>query len=676
MTLPPGFLSFFSRRSLLTGLLFCCLPIALFAEGFAEGVSPQARSRYLSNNGIIVAPGDIDADSYLTSYNFGYPEPETPVGINIFNGITRPDPRRAVPGGTEGFLQIGIQAKSQDFGELPPLNLVLVVDTSSEMNDDNKLSWFKASMGTFIQKIRNVDAVSLVIFSNTAQVVFQPTLMDTQKKRGLFLAAVNNLYPQGKANIEAGITLGYEQIIPYFRSNAINQVLLFSSGDANSARLFTPNFSPGDIRISLTWNNRNDLDLHVVCPSGEEINFNNPRDSFGGYLDVDRNLYGETTRPSETVFWPDNTAPRGTYRVLVQNYVSNEAEPVPTPFQIEIKNGNKYLYFNGSVRGAGRVSLTEICSFEYAGNDVFDRLYQLVEFRKQQGISLSTLGLGSNFDAELLQTLAERGQGLSRSLGNQSMVANVMNSDREFVQLAAVPTKTLNIDLDFSQGIELLEVVGYRGRIAGTRVTCSIENLRPGDYKTLFVRYRIPPHNRGLQLASFRITSQGSPETSDSFERRIVLTDPVNDYAVGMLRHSGAVVDFTLALREIGAYYYNPEHRVSQLEMALRLSQETKLSLESAKRDLQKPVLNQELSVITKYVEILTGRVAENRRPYVPAPQPLNEARPVGAARLITETPPVNRALPLIEVPSVSGVPPVSEVPPVIETRSPAANNR
>jgi Ca-activated chloride channel family protein len=674
---------------ILLGLLLYCISPALFAEGFAESVSLRARSRYLSNNGIIVAPGDINIDSYLSSYNFGYPEPQTSIGVNIFNSARRPSSRESGRLGTEGFLQIGIQAKSQGFGELPPLNLVLVIDTSAEMNNDNKLSWFKASMRTFIQKIRNTDALSLVSFSNTAQVVFQSTLMDTPQKRRVFLAAVDNLYPQGKANIEAGITLGYEQAIPYFRSNSINQVLLFSAGDTNSARLFMPNLNTGDIRISLSWNNRNDLDLHVVSPMGEEINFNNPRDSYGGYLDVDRNLYGETTKPEETIFWPDNMAPRGNYRVFVQNYVSNEADPLPTPFQIEIKNGSEYLYFNGSVRGAGRVSLTEVCTFEYSGNDVFDRLYQLAAFRKQQGISLSTLGLGSNFNAELLQTLAEHSRGASRSLSSQAMVSDVLNIEQEFGRIVVAPAKTLNIELDFTPGIQILEVLGGLGRIENTRVTCGIENIHPGDNRTLFVRYRIPPRTRGLQVASLRITNQGSPGgSSDAFERSIALTDPINDYAVGMLRHSGAVVDFAVALKEIGAHYYNAERDAKRQELALRISQETKLSLESAKRNLQKPVLSQELSVITKYVEILIGRVAETRRPYVsraaPIP-PINAARPMGETRLVSETRPVNvtsngarpvsaappvvnESRPVNATPPVSGTPSVNEVRPVSET--------
>jgi Ca-activated chloride channel family protein len=623
-------------KALLLGALLGGASVAALAEGssdaFVESSSQRARARYQANNGVIVAPEDIYVNSYLASYNYGYPEPDTDIGVAIYNRLNETIPLGRDHLGPEGLLQIGIQGKTWGFADLPPLNLVLVVDTSLSMNDEDKLFWFKASMENFIKKIRSIDSLSLVSFNNAAELVFEPTLMDSTQKRRRFLDAVNKLYPRGLTNLEAGIALGYEQIIPYYRENSVNQVLLFSDGDEFSARLTQSNARAGDIRISLMWNNRNDLDLHVATPGGEEINFNNPQDSSGGRLDTDRNLYGETMRPVENVYWPENAAIPGTYRVFVRNYASNEPDAYATPFQLEIKNGKEYLYFEGVVRGSGRASVTEVCSFEYSGYDSLDRVQRMVELRSQQGIFLSTLGLGRNFDGELLRTLAKHGQGASRSLPSQAMVDGLFKADREFERIAVVAAENLELELEFTPGIEIVEVLGYQNRIENNRVISRIDQLHQGDYKTLFVRYRIPPQNRGLQVAALRVRTQDgsrpevglytdgntAPGGPAAFERVVALTDPANDFAARMLRYSGAVLDFAEAVREIGGHYYNRGDDLTRLEAALEIASKTSRTMEEVKRSLQnEAAFDPELGVLAKYTQILNERLADTRRPFL-----------------------------------------------------------
>jgi Ca-activated chloride channel family protein len=619
-------------KVLLLGVLLCGFSAAALAEGFAESASPRARARYQANNGVIVAPEDIYVNSYLASHNYGYPEPDTDIGVNIYNRLNQTIPLGRDHLGPEGLLQIGIQGKTWGFADLPPLNLVLVVDTSLSMNDDDKLFWFKSSMKNFIKKIRSVDSLALVSFNNVAEVVFEPTLMDSTQKRGRFLEAVDKLYPRGLTNLEAGISLGYEQLVPYYREDSVNLALLFSDGDEFSARLAQSSARVGDLRISLTWNNRNDLDLHVVTPAGEEINFNYPQDSSGGRLDTDRNLYGETMRPVENVYWPENAAVPGTYRVFVRNYATNEPGTDLTPFQVEIKNGKDYLYFEGTLRGSGRASRTEVCAFEYSGYDSLDRLKQLVELRTRQGIFLSTLGLGRNFDGELLRILANYGQGASRSLPSRAMAEGLFQTDREFERIAVAAAENLELELEFTPGIEIVEVLGYQHRIENNRVICRVDRLYQGDYKTVFVRYRIPPQNRGLQVAALRVGSREgdrpevglytdgdtAPGGPAAFERVVVLTDPTNDFAAGMLRYSAAALDFAEAVREIGAHYHNRGDDLTRLETALQRASTSSRTMEEVKRSLRNDAaFDPELSVLAAYTRILNERLAENRRSFL-----------------------------------------------------------
>jgi hypothetical protein len=102
-----------------------------------------------------------------------------------------------------------------------------------------------------------------------------------------------------------------------------------------------------DVRVSLIWDNRNDLDLHVIAPTGEEISFRNKVGACGGVLDVDRNVGGETLTPVENVRWAKGAAPDGTYRVYVQNFRFHEPDRAPTPFRVEIETGGALLYHEG-----------------------------------------------------------------------------------------------------------------------------------------------------------------------------------------------------------------------------------------------------------------------------------------------------------------------------------------
>lgn len=76
----------------------------------------------------------------------------------------------------------------------------------------------------------------------------------------------------------------------------------------------------GELRFSLSWEVRTDLDLHVLTPSGEEVDFETPV-AGGGELDVD-DCAGACQNPGGThveniVF---DRAQSGNYEVWVHNF--------------------------------------------------------------------------------------------------------------------------------------------------------------------------------------------------------------------------------------------------------------------------------------------------------------------------------------------------------------------
>src|SRR5262245_20996250 len=112
----------------------------------------------------------------------------------------------------------------------------------------------------------------------------------------------------------------------------------------------------GDIQISLRWENRNDIDLHCVDPSGEEIYFGHQKSRSGGWLEQDANNgnkeheWGDTDRPLENVFWGEGKAPVGKYRVFIQHYsLRDPGKKDPTRYWVEIRVGSTLKKYEGEI---------------------------------------------------------------------------------------------------------------------------------------------------------------------------------------------------------------------------------------------------------------------------------------------------------------------------------------
>ncbi|WP_137124503.1 hypothetical protein [Roseomonas sp. HF4] len=91
----------------------------------------------------------------------------------------------------------------------------------------------------------------------------------------------------------------------------------------------------GRTQVILAWDDRNDLDLAVICPNGQRIDFRN-RAACGGSLDIDQNAQGgpATRNPVENVVFDQDPAP-GRYRIVV-DYFDRRDGP-NTPYRVTVR---------------------------------------------------------------------------------------------------------------------------------------------------------------------------------------------------------------------------------------------------------------------------------------------------------------------------------------------------
>ena len=108
----------------------------------------------------------------------------------------------------------------------------------------------------------------------------------------------------------------------------------------------------GLLQVSLSWDQENDVDLHLIDPSGEEIYYGNPVSATGGQLDVDSNAGCSIDNiNNENIYYEDSsdvTIPSGEYEVLV-NLWSNCSVASNTNYTV-------VAYYGGNLIGTTSVS--------------------------------------------------------------------------------------------------------------------------------------------------------------------------------------------------------------------------------------------------------------------------------------------------------------------------------
>ncbi|HSD37590.1 MAG TPA: VWA domain-containing protein [Rhodocyclaceae bacterium] len=128
------------------------------------------------------------------------------------------------------LMRIGIKGQDIAKQNLPPANLVFLVDVSGSMDSNDKLPLLKSSLKLLVNEMREQDHITLVTYAGTTAVTLPPTSL---KERGRILAAIDRLRANGGTNGASGIVLAYQMAQQGFIQGGINRILLATDGDFN-----------------------------------------------------------------------------------------------------------------------------------------------------------------------------------------------------------------------------------------------------------------------------------------------------------------------------------------------------------------------------------------------------------------------------------------------------------
>lgn len=194
---------------------------------FSTAVDTAAYSniRRFLNDGQLPPKDAVRIADMLNYFHYAYPEPrgEHPVAIAL---EMAPCPWNA----KHHLVKIALKARTISLGEMPPRNLVFLVDTSGSMAGPNRLPLVKDSLEVLVNELGERDRVSIVSYAGEASLRLSPT---PGNQRNRILNAIRGLQAGGSTNGGGGIVMAYEQAQMSFIEGGVNRVILATDGDFN-----------------------------------------------------------------------------------------------------------------------------------------------------------------------------------------------------------------------------------------------------------------------------------------------------------------------------------------------------------------------------------------------------------------------------------------------------------
>lgn len=167
----------------------------------------------------------VRIEELINYFTYDYPQPEGDRPFSLTTEISN-----APWNEKHKLVRVGLQGKKIDTENLPPNNLVFLLDVSGSMNYANKLPLIKSAFRLLVDELTEKDTVSIVVYAGAAGLVLPPTSGNEKDK---ILGAIEELDAGGSTAGGEGIKLAYELAKRFYKASGNNRVILATDGDFN-----------------------------------------------------------------------------------------------------------------------------------------------------------------------------------------------------------------------------------------------------------------------------------------------------------------------------------------------------------------------------------------------------------------------------------------------------------
>ncbi|MDT4898394.1 MAG: Ca-activated chloride channel [Acidobacteriota bacterium] len=184
-----------------------------------------SNTRRFLKDGQLPPKDAVRIEELINYFSYDYPQPVGDAPFSVTAEIS------AAPWNpSHRLVHIGLQGKRIATENLPPANLVFLLDVSGSMNEERKLPLVKSAMRMLAEQLTARDRVAMVVYAGSSGLVLPATAGD---RKGEILAAIDRLEAGGSTNGGEGIQLAYKIAQENFIKNGVNRVILATDGDFN-----------------------------------------------------------------------------------------------------------------------------------------------------------------------------------------------------------------------------------------------------------------------------------------------------------------------------------------------------------------------------------------------------------------------------------------------------------
>ena len=181
--------------------------------------------RRFINTGALPPIDAVRTEELLNYFTYNYPQPTdgNPFSVNTEVGDCPWSPGHKL-------MLLGIQGQQIKTEQLPPTNLVFLIDVSGSMASPDKLPLLKTAFKLLVRQLREQDTVAIVVYAGAAGLVLEPT---SGSERTKIIDKIDSLQAGGSTAGSEGLKLAYKVAREKFNAAGNNRVILATDGDFN-----------------------------------------------------------------------------------------------------------------------------------------------------------------------------------------------------------------------------------------------------------------------------------------------------------------------------------------------------------------------------------------------------------------------------------------------------------